>query len=198
MCLFIETIRIENGQICNLEYHTERLNRTRAVFWKDIAFIDLKEFIYPPNILGVQKCRIVYGKRIEEITYTSYQVRKVSSLRLMVDNTIDYTYKKVDRERLNALFSQRGAADDILVIKNGFLTDTSIANIALYDGNTWFTPAHPLLNGTKRTKLLEKHLIVEKDISLSQINDYSYIMLFNAMIDWEQIKFAVNEKCLIL
>lgn len=31
---FIETIRIEDGQIYNLDYHTERFNRTRAVFWK--------------------------------------------------------------------------------------------------------------------------------------------------------------------
>ena len=32
---FIETIRIEDGQIYNLDYHTERFNETRAAFWKD-------------------------------------------------------------------------------------------------------------------------------------------------------------------
>ena len=32
---FIETIRIEDGQIYNLDYHTERFNKTRAAFWKD-------------------------------------------------------------------------------------------------------------------------------------------------------------------
>lgn len=198
MCLFIETIRIENGQICNLNYHTDRFNRTRAAFLKEVVPINLSEFISPPELSGIQKCRIVYGKRIEEITYASYQVREVSSLRLIADDLIDYTYKKADRKELNSLFSQRGTADDILVVKNGFLTDTSIANIALYEGNTWYTPAHPLLKGTRRAELLEKRLIVEKDIPLLKIKDYSHIMLFNAMIDWEQIIFPINEKCLIL
>ena len=32
---FIETIRIEDGQIYNLDYHTERFNETRAAFGKD-------------------------------------------------------------------------------------------------------------------------------------------------------------------
>lgn len=31
---FIETIRIEDGQIYNLDYHTERFNKTRAAFGK--------------------------------------------------------------------------------------------------------------------------------------------------------------------
>ena len=42
---FIETIRIEDGQIYNLDYHTERFNRTRAVFWKDSVPLDLREYI---------------------------------------------------------------------------------------------------------------------------------------------------------
>lgn len=34
MCQFIETIRIEDGQVYNLSYHTARMNRTRAAFGK--------------------------------------------------------------------------------------------------------------------------------------------------------------------
>ena len=47
MCPFIETIRIEDGKIYNINYHTERCNRTRAAFWQDVADIDLGEFISP-------------------------------------------------------------------------------------------------------------------------------------------------------
>lgn len=32
MCLFIETIRIEDGKVYNLDYHIERFDRTRAIF----------------------------------------------------------------------------------------------------------------------------------------------------------------------
>lgn len=101
-------------------------------------------------------------------------------------------------EELNALYAQKGMADDILIVRNGYLTDTSIANVALYDGDTWFTPAHPLLRGTKRSEFLDRQLIVEKDIPQICLKDYSHIMLFNAMIDWKHIILPINEKHLIL
>ena len=195
---FIETIQIEDGQIYNLDYHTERFNRTRAVFWKDSVPLDLREYISPPVLNGIHKCRIVYGKEVEEVTYAPYQMRKVASLHLIESDTINYTYKSTHREELNALYAQRGMADDILIVKDGYLTDTSIANIALYEGYTWFTPAHPLLRGTKRAELLNKQFIVEKDIAQVHLNDYSHIMLFNAMIDWERIVLPINEEHFIL
>ena len=70
---FIETIRIEDGQIYNLDYHTERFNKTRAAFWKDSTPLDLREFISPPTLNGIHKCRIVYGKEVEEVTYAPYR-----------------------------------------------------------------------------------------------------------------------------
>ena len=198
MCQFIETIRIEDGQVYNLSYHTARMNRTRAAFWKEAAPIDLSGFISPPSLSGIWKCRIVYDKEIEEVGYTPYQMRMVSSLRPVASDTIDYSYKSTNREELNDLFARRGKADDILIVKDGYLTDTSIANIALYDGHTWYTPAHPLLQGTKRAELLDNRFIVEKDIRQAQLGDYSHIMLFNAMIDWKRLIIPVNEKYFIL
>ena len=198
MCLFIETICVEDGQVYNLPYHVERLNRTRAAFWKDISPIDLTGIISSQSLSGIWKCRIVYGKEIEEVTYMPYQMRMVASLRLVTSDKIDYSYKRTNREELNELFGRRGNADDILIVKDGYLTDTSIANIALYDGNSWYTPAHPLLQGTKRAELLNKQLIVEKDIAQVHLNDYSHIMLFNAMIDWERIVLPINKKYFIL
>ncbi len=198
MCLFIETIRIEDGKVYNLDYHIERFNRTRAAFWKGSIPIDLRALVSPQSLAGIYKCRVVYGREIEEITYVPYQMRDVSSLRLVVADTVGYTYKSTNRENLNALYAQRKMADDILIVKEGCLTDTSIANIALYDGHTWFTPARPLLRGTKRAELLDRKLIVEKDIPQISLKDYSHIMLFNAMIDWERVTLPINEKHLIL
>lgn len=196
MCPFIETIRIEDGQIYNLDYHTERLNRTRAAFWKEAEPIDLSEFVSSQHLPGIQKCRIVYGREIEEITYTPYQIRSVQSLRLVTSDDIDYTYKSTDRTALNALFAQRGMADDVLIIKNGCLSDTSIANIAVYDGKDWFTPATPLLRGTKRAELLEKQILKEKEIPVGHLKEYSHIAIFNAMIDWGKLMLPINRHSL--
>lgn len=165
---------------------------------KDSAPIDLRALISPQSLAGVYKCRVVYGKEIEEITYVPYQMRDISSLRLVVADTVDYTYKSTNRENLNALYAQRKTADDVLIVKDGCLTDTSIANVAFYDGKVWCTPSHPLLRGTKRAELLDKKIIVEKDIPQAHLGKYSKIMLFNAMIDWGCIILPVDDKHLIL
>ncbi len=109
-------------------------------------------------------------KAIEEITYVPYQRRKVPLLRLVRPDTIDYTYKSTNREELNSLYAQRETADDILVVRNGYLTDTSISNIALYDGNTWFILRRARYSkGTKRAELLDKHLIQERRLLHTQL-----------------------------
>lgn len=52
----------------------------------------------------------MYDKEIEEVGYTPYQMRMVSSLRLVASDTIDYSYKSTNREELNDLFARRGKA----------------------------------------------------------------------------------------
>lgn len=234
MCLFIETIRVENGTVYNLDYHTERLNRTRAAFWKDCAPLDLREFLsldslqssqqssqqsqspqssqspraliplhsfqFPQSLAGIHKCRVLYGREIEEITYAPYQMREVSSLRLIAADGVDYTYKSANRDELNALYARRGVADDVLIVKDGFLTDTSIANVALYDEKMkmWCTPSRPLLRGTKRAELIDKKIIVKRDIPQVHLGEYSKIMLFNAMVDWGRIVLPIDAGHLIL
>ena len=80
MCPFIESIRIENGVIYNLPYHNERLNRTRNVFWKDCAPINLIDYIRMPHEKGIVKCRIVYEKEIKEIVPPTLCVRLIHSV----------------------------------------------------------------------------------------------------------------------
>ena len=159
MCPFIESIRIENGVIYNLPYHNERLNRTRNVFWKDCAPINLIDYIRMPHEKGIVKCRIVYEKEIKEIVYTPYSMREIDTLRIVYSDGINYTYKSTDREELNRLYVGRGDADDVLIVRNELITDTSIANVAFYDGCEWHTPQTPLLKGTQRAFLLDLSLI---------------------------------------
>ena len=69
MCQFIETIRIEDGQVYNLSYHTARMNRTRAAFWKEAAPIDLSGFISPPSLVSGSAglCTIRKSKRSDTL-----------------------------------------------------------------------------------------------------------------------------------
>ena len=193
MCRFIETIRIDNGEIRNLPYHNRRLNETRSHFWQESSLLQLEDYVKPVQGPEVFKARVVYGKTgIEEVSYAAYTIRCVQSLAIIQSDTIDYTYKSTDREALNHLFAQRGTCDDILIVKQGLLTDTSIANIALYDGNYWYTPKHPLLKGTKRAQLLYENILLEKDIRPEDLSAFSTIRLFNAMIDWGELELPVS------
>ena len=81
----------------------------------------------------------------------------------------------------------------MLIVRDGLLTDTSIANVALYDGHEWLTPTHPLLRGTKRAELLARKAIREADIPADSIFSYSKIALFNAMIDFEVLVMPINK-----
>ena len=193
MCLFIETIRVDCGEVRNTAYHERRMNDTRTHFWPESPALQLAGYLPAIPGSGVHKLRIVYGQNgIEEVTCTPYTLRPVRSLALIQADDIDYACKSTGREPLNCLFALRGACDDILIVKQGLLTDTSIANIALSDGTHWYTPAHPLLKGTKRAALLEEGILQEKDIRPEDLPSFSTVRLFNAMIDWGELELPVR------
>ena len=49
MCLFIETIRIDHGRVCNLSRHNRRLNDTRAHFWPESTPLQLSYYLSSPG-----------------------------------------------------------------------------------------------------------------------------------------------------
>ena len=76
----------------------------------------------------------------------------------------------------------------MIIEKKGYLCDTTIANIAFFDGKQWFTPTHPLLKGTMRQKLLDEGFLETKKIKKDNLSDYSQVALINAMIGFKILK----------
>ena len=112
---------------------------------------------------------------------------------IVKDNDIDYSFKSTDRTCLNRLATQKGDCDEIIIIKNGLVTDTSFTNIAIYKHGMWLTPKHPLLLGTKRAALLEKGIIQEADITVDDLMKAEKVSLFNAMIDFGQKEVMAHD-----
>jgi 4-amino-4-deoxychorismate lyase len=54
---------------------------------------------------------------------------------------------------MNCISNAEGC-DDIIIVRNGFVTDASYANLIFRKGDEWFTPATFLLAGTMRAFLL--------------------------------------------
>ena len=181
---FLETIKILDGEIFNVEYHQRRYESVlEAHGVKDTQ--NLKEFINPPE-WGLYRCRLIYDAQNIEVTFHEYKKREIGTLKLIFENDIDYEHKSTAREDIDTLYSQRGEGDDILVIKDLLVTDTSIANIAFFtkDGR-WRTPKNPLLKGTTRARLLDEGKLIEIDIKVHELRSFSKVALLNAMVDFE-------------
>lgn len=188
MCRYIETIRIEKGRLRNIAYHDRRMNEVRREVWGVDRSVSLETYIDASPYEERTSCRVTYGRDVESVEFFPYQIRPVHSLQLVRGGQIEYRRKRADRSELNALFACRGEADDVLIVRGGLLTDTSIANIALGDGTGWYTPASPLLEGTQRACLLDAGMIRPLDIHADDLSRFQKIRLFNAMIDFGEIE----------
>jgi 4-amino-4-deoxychorismate lyase len=85
---------------------------------------------------------------------------------------------------------------DALFVKNGFITDTSFSNIALFDGKKWYTPVTPLLKGTKREYYIENKIIFERKIKVANLDKYWKVRMINAMLDMEN-EMDIPVECII-
>ncbi|BDY13375.1 aminotransferase class IV family protein [Hydrogenimonas cancrithermarum] len=185
--MLLETISIVNGSIQHLSLHQARLDRSQSALFEDYTPIDLGSLIHPPSGSGQIKCRIVYADELIDISYAPYHPREVRHLKL-IESSIDYAHKYSDREALDDLFARRGGADDVLIVRNGLITDTSVANIAFYDGKKWITPKSPLLRGTTRERLVRSGFLIPRDIRVDELGNFETFALLNAMIGFEPVK----------
>lgn len=183
MCLLFETIRIEDGKVMYPRWHEARMSRSRIELWDMHDPVSLSRIIEVPEDMkaGLVRCRITYGPDPESITFSRYKRRHVTSLKMVECNHIDYHLKRADRSLLDELFSLRGNCDEIIIIKKGLITDTSVSNLIFFDGDQWYTPETPLLKGTCRERLLKEGKIKEKHIRPCDLDQFSGFKMINAM-----------------
>jgi 4-amino-4-deoxychorismate lyase len=184
MSLLFETIKVQNGKLQNIELQNARLNKSRLELFGRTDCIDLREYItIPPSLSkGINKCKVVYSQTIKCVTFFPYTIRQIRTLQLVECNSISYDHKYVDRTAFDEL-KAKSSADEILIVKNGFITDTSFSNVVFFDGSKWITPSTTLLRGTKRKKLLLEGIITEERISVEDLCRFDKCALINSMMD---------------
>ncbi len=182
--VFIESICCEGRQLQRTALHQERAARTVQAVWGCPPQFDFSHISLPADTgPGRYKCRVAYQEEIVSLSFTPYAIRPVRSLKAVeAPPTLDYTFKSADRSALEALFGKRGGKDDILITRNGYLTDTYYANIALWDGRAWYTPDKPLLAGTRRASLLASGQIIAAPLHIKDLQAFTQVALFNAMM----------------
>lgn len=195
MSQLLETIKCKDGRLFNLNEHNFRFNKARKEYFGLSDAINLEEIIQTPKNAkkGLFRCRVVYSKTIEKIEFIPHQFRKIRSLKLVEDNEIDYIFKYSDRNRLQGLFVQRANCDDIIIVKNGCITDSFTANLIFFDGKKWWTPDTPLLQGTQRRLLINESKIFECKITVNDLRKYEKVGLINAMWDLDNMPEVFNK-----
>lgn len=190
MSRFIETIKLKDGEFPDLEYHQQRVNRTFSAFFPNTPPLQLKEILEDtcnPSS-GTYRYTITYSRILEGFRIKRYQPRQISRLIIKEVEELDYQYKYADRSSLEILVDDLEKDEEIIIVKNGLVTDSSYANLAFFDGNSWWTPSTPLLYGTKRQKFLDDGSIREKLFKKEDIQNFRKCCLINAMLDLGEVE----------
>ncbi|MCK9450839.1 MAG: aminotransferase class IV [Bacteroidales bacterium] len=183
----LESIFLKDGQFRHLGLHQQRIDYSRKQALNLEDNLNLESFLSQHEIpqQGIFKCRILYGKQFAYPELIAYNYKPINSLKIVEADALNYALKYSNREAINEIYKKRESCDDVLFVKQGFITDSSYCNIAFRAGSHWFTPDKPLLKGVQRQFLLNQGIIHEQEIRLSDLARYSSFKLFNAMIDWQ-------------
>jgi len=187
--LLLETIKCQDGNLFHLDYHQARFNLARINLFARTDKIDLSDFITIPKELqtGFYRCRVIYSESIKKVEFIPHEYRDVNRLKIIESNEIDYQFKYSDRKKLTELFEKRGDCDDILIVKNGYISDSFTANPIFFDGEKWWTSDTPLLPGTQRARLLSEGKIFMCKITPSDFTKYQKVGLINALQDLKEM-----------
>ena len=84
MCRLVESVRVENGLVLNLEYHQRRLDAALRACVGGNARISLAETItVPPECgSGLFKCRVVFSSHVHLVEFVPYHRKPVRSFAL--------------------------------------------------------------------------------------------------------------------
>jgi len=181
MYQFLETIAITPEGARNLELHQKRVNRVYSEFFPEEIAFQLRDVIKDAKSTGVEKCRIIYGGGDISVSREAYLPKWHRSFRLVRANSLDYAHKYLDRTRIELLLNGI-MADDIIIVKDDYITDSSYANLLFLKNGKWYTPEKPLLQGTMRQLLLDTGVIHTRAIHFEQVMDYEAVLTINAML----------------
>ncbi|MEZ5056758.1 MAG: aminotransferase class IV [Saprospiraceae bacterium] len=200
MSRLIETICIRQGQVQNLAWHQRRLDKTFEEIFPGEKPHSLSDLIMVHESFDVEKvkCRFLYDSKNVEIQFLPYQKHQIESLLFLEHSDLVYNYKWENREVLDKGKDLLLPFQSIVFLKNKLITDGIYSNVAFLKNGKWYTPAHPVLEGTCRARLLELGIIQPSVIKTSDLHQFESVRLFNAMTGWEDSWEIPMEKTSIL
>ena len=84
---YFETIKCDDYEIFNLDYHNKRIANTIGLN------IKLQEYVYPASS-DLLRCKVIYNNdEILDVEYFTYKKREIKSFKLINDDKISYSKK---------------------------------------------------------------------------------------------------------
>jgi 4-amino-4-deoxychorismate lyase len=193
MSQFIESIKIENQKIFNLALHQKRVNEIFKNFGKK-NYLDLdklfKDLEHDED--GLYKLRIVYDLNSKfTLNLIPYAYSEITQISLVENNTLSYSFKFEDRKIFETM-KNKAKSEEIIIVKNNHITDSSYANLLFLKDKKWFTPTTYLLNGVQRQNLLNAKKVKETEINLQNLKEFSHFQLINVMLDFNEIIYPLE------
>lgn len=74
MCLFIETLRIEDGKVWHASLHDRRMNDTRRAFFGPVPDLHVCDYLRPEAYTARTRCRLTYARDVIRVEYFPYHV----------------------------------------------------------------------------------------------------------------------------
>lgn len=179
MSQFIESIKVEDQKAFLLDLHQQRVRETFAHFGKECS-IDLEKIFkdLEHDEDGLYKLRIVYDLEGNfRAQMLPYAFPEIETFELVENNDFSYNFKFADRTEFEKM-KKKARAQEIIIVKNGQITDTSFSNLLFLKNQTWYTPKSFLLNGVQRQNLLKQGIIKETEITLQNLNEFSHFQLY--------------------
>lgn len=195
---YFETLKVLDGKVQHPSYHVQRARRTQEAVY---GFSTFSERAWEGEMFpdGLLRLRVDYAEEVFGLTVQPYTLMEHTVLPLVDAGDFLYQHKSADRHFFSDNLQNHPGHSDLLFHRTGQVLDTTICNVAVFDGNKWYTPTTYLLAGTKRAALLDEGKIVEKEISLADLSNFSHMAFLNAMRDFERTyTFSVQEDSILL
>ena len=194
---YIESISVIDGKVQNIGFHQERVNEVFYYNFSEKSAWNLSE-ILPNNFeKGWLRLRFIYDEKNYKFEIFPYSKKIIKKIKLVEIEDYEYPFKFEDRRFLVELLEHYPEADEVIMVKNNLLTDSTIGNIALEKNGNWYTPTRPLLNGTKRRKLLKENKLIEREIKKEEIQEFDKIAIINAFLDLEESNMLSVSKVIL-
>ncbi|MDW3648850.1 MAG: aminotransferase class IV [Bacteroidia bacterium] len=185
-----ESIKIEAGKAPYLSWHQERVNCSYPQLFGAQNPFELEKLIRIPAAVkeGLFKARFVYDEKEYYWEFHPYSPKKIHSLKTVEANTLEYSLKYQERTALKNLLIDTKEGEEIIILKGGFVTDSSYSNLIFRSGESWYTSDTPLLEGTCRARLLAERKIESVSIRKEDLGQFEAAKLINAMLDMSETK----------